>query len=343
MLALIASAVLSACSDNRTNFLLPQSNAANAESNLFWFILIVATVIFVGVTGVLLYSVIRFRARPNSPEPRQIAGNTTVEIIWTIAPSLILFAILVVTISTMFAVASPPNNQTDMTVNAIGHQWWWEFQYPDSKVVTADEMVIPVGARVHVNLVSDNVIHSFWVPELVGKTDVIPGHNNTLWIQANTIGNYRGECTEFCGAQHAHMDFQVDVVSQADYNTWVAQQQNPGATPATGSSEAAGYKVFTTAGCLSCHAVNCPTSVSQCPTNIGNIHIGPNLTHFGSRMWIAGEVLSNTPDNLHQWILHAQDVKFGSDMPSFDGSSPGYSALSSQQVDDLVAYLESLK
>ncbi|HLZ23191.1 MAG TPA: cytochrome c oxidase subunit II [Ktedonobacterales bacterium] len=343
VLALIASAVLSACADNHANFLLPQSNAANAESNLFWFILIVATVIFVGVTSVLLYSVVRFRARPNGPEARQTHGNTKIEIAWTITPSIILFIILAVTINTMFAIASPPNNQTDMTVNAIGHQWWWEFQYPDSKVVTADEMRIPVGARVHVNLISDNVIHSFWVPELVGKTDVIPGHNNSLWIQARTAGTYRGECTEFCGAQHAHMDFEIVVQSQADYNTWLASQQNPGATPAAGSQEASGYKVFTTSGCLSCHAVNCPDTVSQCPTNVGTIHIGPNLTHFGSRDLIAGGVLSNDPTNLTQWILHAQDVKYGADMPSFDGTSPGYSALSQQQVDDLVVYLESLK
>ena len=343
VLALIASAVLSACSDNGANFLNPQSNASNAESNLFWFILIVAAFIFVAVTSVLLYSVIRFRARAGSPEPRQTAGNTPLEIIWTAVPSVILFIILAVTISTMFYVANPPGNTTDMTVNAIGNQWWWEFQYPDSKVVTADEMVIPVGARVHVNLMSNNVIHSFWVPELVGKTDVIPGHNNSLWIQARTIGIYRGECTEFCGAQHAHMDFQVDVRSQADYNTWLAGQQVAPTPPAAGTQEAAGYKVFTTAGCLGCHAVNCPTSVSQCPTVIGNIHIGPNLTHFGGRQLIAGGVLSNTPANLTNWILHAQDVKFGADMPSFDGTSPGYSALTPQQVDDLVAYLESLQ
>lgn len=343
VLALIAMAVLSACDNNGANFLLPQSNAANAESNLFWFILIVATIIFVLVTSALLYSVIRFRARPGSPEPRQIAGNTKIEIAWTITPSIILFIILAVTISTMFAVASPPGNQTDMTVNVIGHQWWWEFQYPATKIVTADEMHIPVGARVHVNLGSDNVIHSFWVPELVGKTDVIPGHNNSLWIQANTPGTYRGECTEFCGAQHAHMDFSVVVQTQADYTAWVAQQQTPGTTPIAGTQEAAGYKVFTTSGCLSCHVVNCSATVSQCPTNVGTIHIGPNLTHFGSRGLIAGGVLSNTPANLSEWILHAQDVKYGADMPSFDGTSPNYSALSQTQVDDLVAYLESLK
>ena len=343
VLALIAMAVLSACADNQTNFLLPQSNAANAESNLFWFILIVATIVFIGVTSVLLYSVFRFRARPDSPEPRQIAGNTKIEIAWTVTPSIILFIVLAVTISTMFAVASPPGNQTDMTVNVIGHQWWWEFQYPGTNIVTADEMHIPVGARVHVNLASDNVIHSFWVPELVGKTDVIPGHNNSLWIQARTPGTYRGECTEFCGAQHAHMDFTVVVQSQADYNTWLTAQQAPGATPLTGSPEAAGYKVFTSSGCLSCHAVNCAAGVTQCPTNVGTVHIGPNLTHFGSRQLIAGGVLSNTPSNLTQWILHAQDVKYGADMPSFDGTSPGYSALTQTDVDNLVAYLESLK
>lgn len=342
LLALIASVILSACDNNTANVLMPAGPAASNEAGLFWFILIVATLIFVAVTSVLLYSVIRFRARPDSPEPRQIHGNTKVEIAWTVTPSVILFIILVVTISTMFAVASPPSTPT-VTVNAIGHQWWWEFQYPDQHIVTADEMHVPVGAVVHINLISDNVIHSLWVPELAGKTDVIPGHNNTMWFQATKTGQYRGECTEFCGAQHAHMDFVVVVDTQSAYDTWIAQQQTPGNVPIADSQEAAGQKVFMTSGCLSCHVVNCPDTVTRCPTNVGTIHIGPNLTHFSSRLLIAGGVLTNNPANLKQWILHAQDVKFGADMPSFDGTSSGYNALSAQQIDDLVAYLESLQ
>ena len=342
LLALVASAILSACDNNGANFLMPAGPAASQEAGLFWFILIVATLIFVGVTSVLLYSVIRFRARPGAAEPRQIHGNTTIELIWTAAPSLILFVILVVTIGAMFGVASPPTPAT-VTVNAIGHQWWWEFQYPDSHIVTADEMHVPVGAVVHVNLISDNVIHSFWVPELVGKTDVIPGHNNTTWFRADKTGQYRGECTEFCGTQHAHMDYVVVVDSPSDYSTWLAAQQTPGASPVAGSQQASGLKVFMSAGCLSCHAVDCPDTVTRCPTNIGGVHIGPNLTHFGSRLLIAGGVLARNDANLTQWILHAQDVKSGSDMPSFDGTSPGYNALTQQQIDDLVAYLESLQ
>ena len=333
-LGLVASALLSACGTS-PSVLSPSGPIADKEAWIFWFILVVATIIFVGVTSVLLYSVFRFRDRPGAPEARQFHGNTTLEIVWTIVPSLLLFVILAVTVGTMFAIASPPTPAT-ITVNAIGHQWWWEFQYPDSKVVTADELHVPVGAVVHVNLISDNVIHSFWIPQLAGKTDVIPGHDNSMWFQATATGQYRGECAEFCGTQHAHMDFVVVVQPMADYTTWIAQQQSGAAKPLANTPEAAGQHVFLTSGCVSCHVIS---GVA----NIGKVHIGPDLTHFGSRLWIAGGVLDNNPQNLQDWILHAQTVKSGVDMPSFDGSSPGTQALSSVQINELVAYLESLK
>ena len=336
VLALVAGGLLSACSDNGATFINPQGPVANAESNLFWFILIVATLIFVGVVSALIFGIVRYRDRPNAPEARQFHGNTKLEIAWTITPSVILFIILAVTIGTMFAIASPPGNQTDITVNAIGHQWWWEFQYPDQHIVTADEMVIPINARVHVNLISDNVIHSFWVPSLAGKTDVIPGHDNTLWLKGTSIGQFRGECAEFCGTQHAHMDFQVDVRSQNDYQAWVSQQQATAAAPVPGSLEAQGEQVFLHSGCVSCHVID---GVA----NIGKIHIGPNLTHFGSRQWIAGEVLPNQPAELADWIHSAQTYKSGSDMPDFNGSPGSQGNLTTDQLNALVAYLESLK
>ncbi len=150
---------------------------------MFWLILVVATIVFVTVTGALIFIMIRFRARPDSPPARQIGGHQRLEIVLAAVPTVVLFIVLFATISTMFALAQPKSPNV-LTVKAIGHQWWWEFQYPDQKIVTADEMYIPVDTVVHIELYSNNVIHSFWVPQLGGKTDVIPGHDNTMWLQA---------------------------------------------------------------------------------------------------------------------------------------------------------------
>lgn len=306
----------------------PKGPIGLQESNLFWGILIIATVVFLIVISVLVYSIIRYRARPESPEPIQTHGNTKIEIAWTIAPSVVLVLVLIATISTMFSIQQPQSSNT-ITVNAIGHQWWWEFQYPDQHVVTADEMWIPTGTVVHINLQSNNVIHSFWVPQLGGKTDVIPGHDNSMWLQADSAGWYRGQCAEFCGTQHAHMDFLVRAVSPSDYQAWIGQQQQT-AAQSTDSQALAGKQVFLTSGCIGCHAINGVTTTD--PTKL----IGPNLTHFGGRQWIAGGVVDNTPSNLAAWIRNPQAVKDGADMPAFP-------QLTTDQVNELVAYLESLK
>lgn len=325
LLALAAAALLSGC-ENSPTILDPAGPIAEREANLFWFIFIVATVVFVAVTAVLLYSVFRFRARPDSPAPRQIHGNTAIELAWTIAPSVLLFAVLVVTLVNLFGLAQPASANT-LTVKAIGHQWWWEFQYPDQSIVTADELHIPTGTVVHIDLISDNVIHSFWVPQLGGKTDVIPGHDNTMWLQADKAGQYRGECAEFCGAQHAHMDFMVVAEPNATFQSWVTQQQQTAQTP-TDSLALEGQKLFSSKGCVGCHLIN---GVNQ----PNKVQIGPNLTHFGSRQLIAGYVLDNTPSNLADWLHDPQAVKPGNDMPNLH--------LTQDQISALVAYLEGLK
>lgn len=309
------------------NMLDPQGPIALKESNLFWGILIIATAVFVIVISVLIYSIVRYRARPDSPEPTQTHGNTKIEIAWTIAPSVVLVLVLIATITTMFSVQQPASPKT-ITINAVGHQWWWEFQYPDQHFVTADEMWMPTNTVVHINLISNNVIHSFWVPQLGGKTDVIPGHDNSMWLQADAAGWYRGECAEFCGTQHAHMDFLVHAVSNSQYQAWVTQQQQVAATP-TDALAQAGEKYFATSGCISCHAVNGVTTLD--PSKL----IGPNLTHFGGRQWIAGGVVANTPTNLAAWLRDPQAVKDGADMPNLH--------LTNDQINELVAYLESLK
>lgn len=335
VLAVVTSAILSACGGGKSpSVLAPDGPAASKESNIAWMVFAICAVVFVGVTSVLLYSIIKFRARPGMPEPRQLHGNTKLEIAWTIAPTVVLFIILAVTISTMFALAQPKDPNT-ITVRVLGHQWWWEFQYNNGAVVTADEMHVPVNTVVHIDLYSDNVIHSFWVPQLTGKTDVIPGHNNTMWLEANKVGQYRGECTEFCGTQHAHMDFVVIAQSASDYQAWLAAQANPGATPTAGSVQEQGLKVFKQNGCASCHQIDGVTPVGP--------KIGPNLTHFGSRVLIAGGVLDNNQGNLTTWIHNAQQVKPGVDMPAFDGSKGSQGNISSDQLNLLVQYLQSLQ
>jgi cytochrome c oxidase subunit II len=324
LLALIALVALAGCGEtNGANFLNPAGPQAQQEANLFYFILVVATVIFVAVTAALLYSVIRFRARPGSPAARQFSGNTPLELIWTIVPSLVLLGVLILTINTLFVGLAKPEQAT-FTVQAIGHQWWWEFRYPDQKIVTADEMVIPVGKVVDVELISNNVIHSFWVPEIAGKTDVIPGRTNKMWLKSDKTGTFRGECTEYCGQQHANMNFQVVVEDDAGFQSWVTGQQQG---PSEASQAMPGQKIFAQR-CFTCHLINGQTeSVSQ---------IGPNLTHFGSRNLIAGGVLTNTPENLKAWIHDTQQFKPGNDMPAF-------TTIPDDQLNELVAYLESLQ
>lgn len=357
---------IAGCDLGNSNILNPQGPVALQESDLFWFILIVATVVFVLVESALIYSVIRFRARPDSPEPRQIHGNTTLEIWWTIVPSLVLFLVLALTIKTLVGIQEPADTGATIYVKVSGHQWWWEFQYeqigqysadyvdangsPTTQLMTvADDLVVPVGTNVHLDLYSDNVIHSFWIPQLAGKTDVVPGHANHMWFKADVPGTYQGACAEFCGDQHAHMRFQVIVKTAADWAKWVASQQRPACDPQSiapqpqcntaqlnSNAVVRGKALFFTGvfnnnACISCHSVY---GTSYNGLTAGGT-IGPNLTHFGSRDLIAGGVLDNTPDQLAEWLTNPQQWKPDSDMPDL--------GLTPSQVQDLVAYLESLQ
>jgi cytochrome c oxidase subunit 2 len=356
---------IAGCSTGNSSILNPQGPVASQEAGLFWFILVVATVVFVAVESALLYSVFRFRERPGAPEPRQIHGNTRLEIWWTIVPSLVLFLVLGLTVNTLLKIQEPASTSSSPTmyVNVYGHQWWWEFRYfdnandalsnadavhanptddsPKPLAVTADELVVPVGTTVHLNLVSDNVIHSFWIPQLTGKTDVIPGHTNHMWFRADVAGTYQGECAEFCGDQHAHMRFEVVAKPQGSgansFAAWMAAEQKPAAEPAPGTLAAQGKALFfsgifsNNTACIQCHSVYGASYNNIKATGI----VGPNLTHFGSRDLIAGGVLTNTPDNLAQWLTNPQSVKPGNDMPDL--------GLTPDQVKALVAYLESLQ
>ena len=362
---LLSSLLFTACGGNSPTILNPTGPVSVQEANLFWFILYVATFIFVLVEAVLIWSIFRYRERPNSPAPRQIHGNNTIEIIWTVVPSIFLFAVLAGTIYTMLNIqniSSTNGNISQIRVSAVGHQWWWEFDYPNQHVINADTLYLPQGAVVTMDLKSNNVIHSFWIPSITGKTDVIPGHDNQKIFRADQVGEYRGECAEYCGTQHAHMNFNVIVLDTNAFNAWVSNEQQSAQNP-TASLAQQGQKLFKgSGGCTGCHGivgVNLD-SFQAAKTSSGleaSALVGPNLTHFAERRLIAGGILiasdghnwANDPacqlvngqlankDNcgLYQWLHDPQAVKPGNDMI--------ISSLSDTQIYALIAYLQSLK
>jgi cytochrome c oxidase subunit II len=332
-LAFGATLLLSGCGEG-ANMLDPHGVGAKDIAGLFWVISWMAIGVFVVVEGLLVFAVFRFRSRAGAALPRQVQGNTRLEVAWTILPTVVLLGVLIATFTTMKAVASPVPNALDITVT--GHQWWWEFDYVQQGVATAGELHIPVDQDVTLHVESDDVVHNFWVPELDRKVQAIPGHDNIVPIRATTIGTYHGFCAEFCGMEHALMRFDVIVQSPADYTTWLAGQQAPPVAPTT-AAEKAGQADFTSAGCTLCHQLgNAKPAGYQ---SNGILIRGPNLTHYGSRGIMAGGVMANNPHNMSLWLTDPDAEKPGNKMALFIKKG----SLNAQQVQDLTAYLESLK
>jgi cytochrome c oxidase subunit 2 len=293
-------------------------------ANLFTAVLVIAAVVFVIVEGLLLYSAFRFRRKSKvTSEPQQIHGNTRFEIAWTILPALIVVSLFVMTVQTQQQLDTKSGDP--ITVKVIGHQWWWEFQYPDYNIKTGTDLIIPVGAVVNLEITSGDVIHSFWVPQLNGKTDAIPNHINTSWIEAGQAGTYVGQCAELCGVSHANMRIVVIAKAQADFDQWIKEQQAPPAQP-SGDLAAQGQQTFMGGACIACHTINGTAAQGM---------VGPNLTHVGSRTHLAGGTLENTPGNLKRWLANPPGIKPGSKMPNLN--------LSDADIEALTAYLESLK
>ncbi len=295
------------------------------------FILIIAGIIFVLVEGLLFFAVFRFRNRP-AEAAVQIHGNTKLEIAWTAAPAVILAVLMGFTLKTMGEVKAVTSENV-LHVTAIGHRWFWEFQYPELDITTANELIVPVNTIIEVSVESVDVEHGFWVPELFGKVDAIPGYTNRVRFTPDTVRAdfFGGQCTQFCGEQHAQMRFAVQVKTAADFQTWAATFQQPAADAATlTGSAAAGRELFLagTSTCVACHTVAGTNAVGV---------TGPNLTHLASRSFFAGGILARTDANLRAWITNAPGIKSGTVMPRFaDTFTP-------QQIDDMVAYLATLK
>jgi cytochrome c oxidase subunit 2 len=326
-LAAVLVLMLSACGRR----VLPQDtfNAAGPEAHkinaLFWPVFWIAVGVFVLVEGLLVVALIRFRHRPGRGIPTQVHGNKRLEIAWTIIPALILAGVAVPTVGTIFALAAKPAHA--LQINVTGHQWWWEVKYPSLGVTTANEIHIPVGQPVLVYVTSTDVIHSFWVPRLAGKQDLEPGRTNHLIIEASQQGTYLGQCAEYCGFSHANMRLRVMADPPAQFEAWAAQEAKPAAQAPVGSLAAQGAQIFASGACVGCHTVNGVKNAAGI--------VGPNLTHFGDRTTFAGATFPNDRQDLESWLRNPPAMKPGADMPNLH--------LTQDQIDALIAYLESLK
>ena len=313
-----------------TNIFAPAATPSNAIFGLSLFVLGITGGIFLVVFALLLYSVVKFRKRSNDDgrEPSQVYGSNQVELAWTIIPILILVALFMATARVIAVVQAVPRPQNSLEVVVIGHQFWWEYRYPALGIVTANELHVPVSDDRHptptvIKLLSADTDHSFWVPRLAGKTDLIPNHPNSMWIDPHMVGLYLGQCAQYCGTQHAKMLLRVYVQTRAEFDRWAQQQSQP-AHPENSTS--AGRRIFETTACINCHSV---------AGTIANGRFGPDLTHLMSRETIAAGAATNTPDNLRLWIRNPDAIKPGSLMPPMQ--------LSDQELDALAEYLETLR
>jgi cytochrome c oxidase subunit 2 len=319
---------LAGCSTSTTSVFNPASPNARATVQLFNFVYIIEAVFFVIVEAGLIYAMLRFSRNRGKGLPKQVEGNAFLEITWTVIPAIFLGLIFFVSLSTLNTVTSTPAQSSGqpapLQVKVIGHQWFWEFQYPTEKIVTANELVVPVGTLVNVDVQSIDVIHSYWVPELGGKIDAIPGVTNQIHFQVERTGTFIGQCAEFCGADHAQMRMTVVVKTAEEYAAWVKGQQAP--IPQLTGDAASGEQFFLEMQCLACHTVAGTKAQGQ---------VGPDLTHFASRTTFAGGVLANTPENLATWLADPQAVKPGNLMPNLNLGPGG--------IKILTTFLESLK
>jgi len=323
---LVVLVLLAACGGAHLpqSTLAPQSDFSSDLFGLFKDVFWWAVAVFIVVEALLLFAIARFRARPGAAEPKPVHGHTVLEISWTLAPALILVFIAVPTMRTIFSTAGHAPEGA-LRVEVIGHQWWWEYRYPTLNISAYNELHLPVRTPIQLEMTSADVIHSFWVPRLGGKRDLIQGRTNRIAWSADSTGEYWGQCAEFCGVSHANMRLRVVVQSDSVFQRWVDQQRAAPATPAKGSPAEAGQQVYRRSPCIACHTI---ASVSQ-----GKV--GPDLSHLAGRATIAGALFPNTTDMLRRWIMNAPALKPGALMTPQN--------LSPQDLDAVVAYLQSLK
>jgi cytochrome c oxidase subunit 2 len=312
------------------NIFKPTSTPAQSIHDIAMLTLAICGVIFLVVAGLLTYTLIRFRHRDASDghEPAQVSGSNQIEIAWTVIPILIVLVLTMATARVISAVQNRPMPSDVLQVTVVGHQWWWEIRYPALGVVTANELHVPVSSSAQARLTqltlqSADVAHGFWVPQLAGKTDVIPNRTNTMWMDPRVPGIFLGNCSEYCGTQHANMLLRVTVQSPEDFERWVAQQK---ATAASDTSATGARNLFVSLSCVNCHTVSGTPAVGT---------FGPNLSHLMSRDTIAAGATPNSVANLRAWVRDPQTIKPGNYMPSMQ--------LNDREVEQVVDYLATLK
>lgn len=312
------------------NIFQPQSTPADSILRLSRLVLIITGLIFLAVFTLLVYTVAKFRKRgdDDGSEPPQVYGSNQVELAWTVIPGLVVLVLFLATARVIHSVQDAPQPPAAIEVIAIGHQFWWEFRYPALGVVTANELHVPVSDPSHptptfITLLSADTDHSFWVPRLAGKTDLIPNRENHTWIDPHDTGLFLGQCAQYCGVQHAKMLLRVYVDSPEQFRAWVRQEKTPAVTDATVDQ---GRRIFQSTACMNCHAVS---------GTVADGHFGPDLTHLMSRDTIAAGAATNTQANLREWLRNPDSIKPGSLMPAMN--------LDQQDLDALTAYLETLR
>ena len=308
----------------------PQSTPADSIIHLSHFVLAITGLIFLVVFSLLVYSIVKFheKASTSDREPAQVYGSTQIELAWTVIPILIVVVLFLATARVIHAVQDAPEPATAIEVTAIGHQYWWEFRYPKFGIVTANELHIPVSdpakpTPTFLKLLSADTDHSFWIPQLAGKTDLIPNHPNRLWLDPHRTGLFLGQCAQYCGTEHAKMLLRVSVDTPEDFAAWVRAQRRPAIQD---EKVIAGRGVFERTACINCHAIS---------GTAANGRFGPDLTHLMSRSTIASGAADNTPQELRLWIQNPDAIKPGSLMPAMK--------LSDADLDALTGYLETLQ
>lgn len=314
MLIALGALVVAGCSSSlNQSSLNPQSTEAEQIDQLWTLVLVMATLVFVAVEAALVVSIVKWRKRPDDDtEPKQTHGNMPLEIAWTIVPAVILAILAVPTLQTLFDLRAPAEGPGVVTVEVIGHQWWWEFRYPDltgpdgRPLTTANELHIPAERTTNLVMTSADVLHSFWVPALAGKRDLVPGRTTEIKMTPlpDAVGVYNGQCAEFCWLGHADMRVQVFVDTEEDYQAWVTKQLEPAQVPTSGPA-VAGFETFTQL-CTACHQALVQGANG---VDVVGIAIGPDLTHFGGRQMLGAAILDNTPEHLAQWIDSPQSLK----------------------------------
>lgn len=311
------------CDEGSPSTLDSRGPGAARIEGLWWLMLWISVVVMAIVLGFLVLAVVKGRRADAVADHRARWGEPLIVVAGVIIPAVILTAVFALSLRDMAALAQP-DEPASMTVEVVGHDWWWEARY-DGGIVTANEIHIPAGQPVRVELTTDDVIHSFWVPQLQAKTDMIPGRINHTWLEADRPGRYRGQCAEFCGLQHAKMAFFVVAQSPDDFDAWLEDQSEPGQQPVDASA-LAGREVFLNSTCAGCHAIE---------GTAADADVGPDLTHLASRDTIASGVLDNNRNNLEKFVSDPQSLKPGVSMPPTE--------LSSEDLQALVDYLEQLE